>query len=315
MNNPRRGRGRSGRRPNIPTRAQNFDSNGPEGRVRGNAQQVYEKYLVLARDAQAGGDRVLAEAFQQHAEHYYRVMNDSTDPDMRPRDQQQGQQSRDDRDDGDEEFREERRGQDRGGQDRGGQDRNRDRGYERRDDRNGERQERRADQGRSGERQQGDLYEEASRSNGQGGPNGGRHAEQRRDDERAAASESHDAAAAERDGDGRETRMRERFGRRNGEGILTRRRGGDEEPSAGRANGGADEEADAGLLKMLGEEPRAQKSEPEAPAEPSGEADSEAKEATKVAEETPAKPAKPRRRRRTKAEIAAEAEAKEQSAE
>ena len=111
MNNPRRGRGRSGRRPNIPTRSQNFDSNGPEGRVRGNAQQVYEKYLALARDAQVSGDRVLAEAFQQHAEHYYRVMSDSTDPDQRPREHQQGQSQqgqsqqgqyqRDDEDEGD----------------------------------------------------------------------------------------------------------------------------------------------------------------------------------------------------------------------
>ena len=84
-NNPRRGRGRSGRRPNVPNRAQNFDSNGPEGRIRGNATQVYEKYSALARDAESSGDRVLMQAFLQFAEHYYRVMNDSTDPEpLRP---------------------------------------------------------------------------------------------------------------------------------------------------------------------------------------------------------------------------------------
>lgn len=80
-NNQRRGRGRSGRRPNVPNRNQTFDSNGPEGRVRGTAQQVYDKYLALARDAQVSGDRILAENFLQFAEHYFRVLNDSTDPD------------------------------------------------------------------------------------------------------------------------------------------------------------------------------------------------------------------------------------------
>ena len=52
-----------------------FDSNGPEGiKVRGAAQGVFEKYQQLARDAQTGGDRVLAENYLQHAEHYYRVL-------------------------------------------------------------------------------------------------------------------------------------------------------------------------------------------------------------------------------------------------
>ena len=52
-----------------------FDSNGPEGiKVRGAAQGVYEKYSQLARDAATGGDRVLAENYLQHAEHYFRVL-------------------------------------------------------------------------------------------------------------------------------------------------------------------------------------------------------------------------------------------------
>ncbi|MGM0562236.1 MAG: DUF4167 domain-containing protein [Pseudomonadota bacterium] len=79
-NNQRRGRGRSGRRSNVPLRAQTFESTGPEGRVRGNPTQVYEKYSQLARDTQMAGDRVLAESFQQHAEHYYRILNESMDP-------------------------------------------------------------------------------------------------------------------------------------------------------------------------------------------------------------------------------------------
>ncbi len=52
-----------------------FESNGPEGvKVRGAAQSVYEKYQQMARDAQTAGDRVLAENYLQHAEHYFRVM-------------------------------------------------------------------------------------------------------------------------------------------------------------------------------------------------------------------------------------------------
>ena len=58
----------------------NFDSSGPEGRIRGNAHQVYEKYIGLARDALSFGDRIAAETYFQHAEHYYRIVNARTDP-------------------------------------------------------------------------------------------------------------------------------------------------------------------------------------------------------------------------------------------
>jgi len=52
-----------------------WDSQGPENiKVRGNAQTVYERYLQLGRDAGASGDRVLAENYLQHAEHYFRVL-------------------------------------------------------------------------------------------------------------------------------------------------------------------------------------------------------------------------------------------------
>lgn len=54
----------------------NFDSNGPNVRVRGKALQVYEKYINLARDASTNGDRVLMENLFQHAEHYIRLVND-----------------------------------------------------------------------------------------------------------------------------------------------------------------------------------------------------------------------------------------------
>lgn len=73
--NSKRGRGRNnGRKPGN-SRNQTFDSNGPSVRVRGNAYQVMEKYLTLARDASASGDRIAAENYYQHAEHYYRILN------------------------------------------------------------------------------------------------------------------------------------------------------------------------------------------------------------------------------------------------
>lgn len=51
-----------------------FDSSGPDVRLRGTAQQLFEKYLQLGRDATGGGDRVTAEAYFQHAEHYFRIL-------------------------------------------------------------------------------------------------------------------------------------------------------------------------------------------------------------------------------------------------
>jgi hypothetical protein len=51
-----------------------YDSNGPEVKIRGSASHVYEKYLQLARDANSTGDRVMAENYLQHAEHYYRIV-------------------------------------------------------------------------------------------------------------------------------------------------------------------------------------------------------------------------------------------------
>jgi hypothetical protein len=63
-------------RPRPPHRSQTFDSNGGPGiKIRGNAYQVFERYVALAREAASSGDRVAAENFYQHAEHYFRVMN------------------------------------------------------------------------------------------------------------------------------------------------------------------------------------------------------------------------------------------------
>ncbi|MEM8786012.1 MAG: DUF4167 domain-containing protein, partial [Pseudomonadota bacterium] len=51
-----------------------LDSNGPDVKVRGTASHICEKYQSLARDANASGDKVMAENYLQHAEHYYRLM-------------------------------------------------------------------------------------------------------------------------------------------------------------------------------------------------------------------------------------------------
>ena len=45
---------------------------------------MYEKYLSLARDAHSSGDRVTAENYFQHAEHYYRIVNFNTEASRPP---------------------------------------------------------------------------------------------------------------------------------------------------------------------------------------------------------------------------------------
>ena len=75
--NGKRSRGRGRRtsgfnQPNV-NRNTTFESSGPEGKLRGNAQQLYEKYTALAQDANSSSERISAEAFSQFADHYYRV--------------------------------------------------------------------------------------------------------------------------------------------------------------------------------------------------------------------------------------------------
>jgi hypothetical protein len=69
-----------------------FDSTGPDVKIRGNATHVYEKYLQLARDAHSSGDRVMAENYLQHAEHYYRIIQSLGPPPGQQQQPQQGQQ-------------------------------------------------------------------------------------------------------------------------------------------------------------------------------------------------------------------------------
>ena len=73
-NNRQRGRGRrSGHNNGHINRNTTMDSNGPDVRLRGNAQQLHEKYIALANDASAAGERIQAEAYFQFADHYFRV--------------------------------------------------------------------------------------------------------------------------------------------------------------------------------------------------------------------------------------------------
>ena len=76
--NAKRGRGRGRRgngnaQPNVPNRNTSYESNGPDVKLRGNAQQLNEKYLALAHDAAAAGERITAEAYTEFADHYFRL--------------------------------------------------------------------------------------------------------------------------------------------------------------------------------------------------------------------------------------------------
>ena len=71
-NNNNNGNNNNRKGPNPLTR--NYESNGPDVKIRGSAQQIAEKYSTLARDAMSAGDRVVAENYLQHAEHYNRII-------------------------------------------------------------------------------------------------------------------------------------------------------------------------------------------------------------------------------------------------
>jgi len=86
--NKNRQRGRNGGRKHVNPLSRNYESNGPDVKVRGNAAHVAEKYLQLARDAQSSGDSVMAENYLQHAEHYFRIVSSAQQALNGPRDGQ-----------------------------------------------------------------------------------------------------------------------------------------------------------------------------------------------------------------------------------
>jgi len=71
----KRQRGRSRRNNNHHNANRSIESNGPDVKVRGTAKQIFDKYETLARDAASSGNRVKAENYRQHAEHYLRIVN------------------------------------------------------------------------------------------------------------------------------------------------------------------------------------------------------------------------------------------------
>ncbi len=97
--NQRRNRGRNnnnrGGQPSFRSGGMN------DARARGNAQQLLEKYKNMARDAATSGDRVLAEYYMQHADHYYRVVTEfrARFEENRPRDQRSPDEQYEDGDD------------------------------------------------------------------------------------------------------------------------------------------------------------------------------------------------------------------------
>src|SRR5437879_8038327 len=70
----KRMRGRNNHRKSHNPMVRVFESNGPDVKIRGNPAHIAEKYIQLARDAQASGDPISAENYYQHAEHYYRLI-------------------------------------------------------------------------------------------------------------------------------------------------------------------------------------------------------------------------------------------------
>jgi len=82
-----RSRGKSSRK-NVGNNVNRvYESAGPDGKVRGTPQQIIDKYLALARDAQTSGDRVMSENFLQHAEHYQRLLSAAQAASMERREQ------------------------------------------------------------------------------------------------------------------------------------------------------------------------------------------------------------------------------------
>ncbi|SMO57309.1 DUF4167 domain-containing protein [Paracoccus laeviglucosivorans] len=118
-----------------------FDSSGPEGKVRGTPQQIIEKYLTLARDAQLSNDRVAEQSFLQHAEHYTRLLGEAQREQAERQQHQNGFSRDDDREDGNGQHAEGGNGQ-QGGQNGHRHDRDENRGENRNDNRGENRRDR-----------------------------------------------------------------------------------------------------------------------------------------------------------------------------
>lgn len=92
------GRSNNNNNRRSPNGNRNYDSNGPDGKIRGTALQVYDKYIAVATDAQTAGDRVAAENYFQHAEHYFRIVAANNAAKQEKMSEQQAQSSGQDSD-------------------------------------------------------------------------------------------------------------------------------------------------------------------------------------------------------------------------
>ncbi len=90
------GAGQGGRRPyqkyGKPQHGGHGGGNYGQPRVRKNYPALREKYLNQAKDALSAGDRVLAEYYLQHADHYYRMQMEYQEQRARWQEQNQNQE-------------------------------------------------------------------------------------------------------------------------------------------------------------------------------------------------------------------------------
>lgn len=108
----RRSRNRGGGRRNQNPLQRSYESNGPDVKIRGNAQVIADKYATLARDALSSGDTVMAENYLQHAEHYNRIIL-AAQPQPRETEDDSEQSGRDEaRGEGSDQSQEQRRDRD-----------------------------------------------------------------------------------------------------------------------------------------------------------------------------------------------------------
>ncbi len=73
-------------RGSFDSRAKRWDFNGSRDRPRGtqDARRNYDRYVALAQAELQAGDRVAAENYYQHAEHYFRSMSADREPTQAP---------------------------------------------------------------------------------------------------------------------------------------------------------------------------------------------------------------------------------------
>jgi hypothetical protein len=112
QNKRSRGRNNNGGRKQFNPMSRNFESNGPDVKIRGNASHIAEKYIQLARDASASGDLVMAENYFQHAEHYFRIVSAAQQQNPQRSEQQQPSYNSNTDDDDDDDADEDRESRD-----------------------------------------------------------------------------------------------------------------------------------------------------------------------------------------------------------